>query len=61
MFVKQWEEKTTKLNFFSMHFVRNNEEMHLSFENSENQWTQALMCSRFIFKFSLPQETKANL
>ena len=35
MFVKQWEEKTTKLNFFSMYFVRNNEEIHLSFKNSE--------------------------
>ena len=43
MFVKQWEEKTTvKLNFFSMYFVRNNEEIHLSFKNSEKQRTQAL-------------------
>ena len=24
-----------KLNFFSMYFVRNNEEIHLSFKNSE--------------------------
>ena len=33
-----------KLNFFSMYFVRNNEEIHLSFKNSE---TQALseLCS----------------
>ena len=35
MFVKQWEEKTTKLNFFSMYFIQNNEEIHLSFKNSE--------------------------
>ena len=42
MFVKQWEEKTTKLNFFSMYFVRNNEEIHLSFKNNEKQRTQAL-------------------
>ena len=25
-----------KLNFFSMYFVRNNEEIHVSFKNSEN-------------------------
>ena len=31
-----------KLNFFSMYFVRNNEEIHLSFKNSEKWWTQAL-------------------
>ena len=31
-----------KLNFFSMYFVRNNEEIHLSFKNSEKQRTQAL-------------------
>ena len=24
-----------KLNFFSMYFIRNNEEIHLSFKNSE--------------------------
>ena len=42
MFVKQWEEKTTKLNFFSMYFVRTNEEIHLSFKNSQKQRTQAL-------------------
>ena len=24
-----------KLNFFSMYFVRNNEEIHMSFKNSE--------------------------
>ena len=35
MFVKQWEEKITKLNLFSIYFVRNNEEIHLSFKNSE--------------------------
>ena len=34
MFVKQWEEKITKLNFFSMYFVGNNEEIHLSFKNN---------------------------
>ena len=27
--------KTTKLNFFSMYFIRNKEEIHLSFKNSE--------------------------
>ena len=32
--MKQWEEKTTKLYFFSMYFVRNNEEIHLLFKNS---------------------------
>ena len=42
MFVKQWEEKTTKLNFFSTYFVLNNEEIHLSFKNSEKWQTQAL-------------------
>ena len=31
-----------KLNFFSMYFVRTNEEIHLSFKNSEKQRTQAL-------------------
>ena len=31
-----------KLNFFSMYFVRKNEEMHLSFKNSEKYRTQAL-------------------
>ena len=33
------------LNFFSMYFVRNNEEIHLSFKNSEKWWTQALRIS----------------
>ena len=45
MFVKQWEDKTsfkTKLNFFSKFFVRNNQETHCSFKNSEKQQTQAL-------------------
>ena len=28
-------KKNCKLNFFSMYFVQNNEEMHLSFKNSE--------------------------
>ena len=42
MFMKQWEEKTTKLSFFSMQFVRNNEEIHLSFKKNEKQRTQAL-------------------
>ena len=42
MFVKQWEEKTTKLNFFSMYFILNNEEIHLSFKNSKKWQTQAL-------------------
>ena len=51
MFVKQWEEKTTKLNFFSMYFVRTNEEIHLSFKNSEKQRTQALK-----FVSHLPKE-----
>ena len=31
-----------KLNFFSMNFVRNNEEIHLSFENGEKERRQAL-------------------
>ena len=37
IFVKQWEEKqlNCKLNFFSMYFVRNKEEIHLSFKNRE--------------------------
>ena len=42
MFVKQWDEKTIKLNFFSMYFVRTSEEIHLSFKNSEKERTQAL-------------------
>ena len=50
MFVKQWEEKTTKLNFFSMYFVRANEKIHLSFENSQKERTQALSkISKFEF------------
>ena len=28
-------ENDSKLNFFSMYFVRNNEEIYLSFKNSE--------------------------
>ena len=32
-----------KLNFFSMYFVRNNEEIHLPFKNSEKLRTQALI------------------
>ena len=32
-----------KLNFFSMYFVCTNEEIHLSFKNSEKWQTQALM------------------
>ena len=31
-----------KLNFFSMYFVQNNEEIHLFFKNSEKKRTQAL-------------------
>ena len=40
-----------KLNFLSMYFVRTNEEIHLSFKNSEKQRTQALSIksSRKIF------------
>ena len=34
-----------KVNFFSMYFIRTNEEIHLSFKNSEKIVTQAL---RFI-------------
>ena len=34
-----------KLNFFSMYFVRNNEEMHLSFKNSGKYRPQALKAS----------------
>ena len=29
-----------KLNFFSLYFVQNNEEIHFSFKNSEKYWTQ---------------------
>ena len=35
-----------KLNFFSMYFVRNNEERYLSFKNSEKLQTQALIKKR---------------
>ena len=35
-------KKNCKLNFFSMHFVRNNKEIQLSFKNSEKLRTQAL-------------------
>ena len=31
-----------KLNLFSMYFVRNKEEIHFCFKNSEKQQTQAL-------------------
>ena len=31
-----------KLNLFSMHFIRNNKEIHLPFKNSEKQQTQAV-------------------
>ena len=44
MFVKQWEDKTTKLNFFSKYLVQNNQETHCSFKNGEKQWEQALIC-----------------
>ena len=40
--MKQWEEKTTKLDFFSVLFVQYNKEIHFSFKNSEKQQTQAL-------------------
>ena len=40
--MKQWEEKTTKLGFFSVFFVQYNKEIDFSFRNSEKQWTQAL-------------------
>ena len=36
-----------KLNFFSMDFVRNNEEIHLFFKNSEKKQTQALTHTLF--------------
>ena len=39
--MKQWEEKTA-VNFFSIYFIQNNEEIHFSFKNSEKQCTQAL-------------------
>ena len=32
-----------KSNFFSMYFVRTNEEIHFSFKNREKQRTQALL------------------
>ena len=51
MFVKQWDEKTIKLNFFSMYFVRTSEEIHLSFKNSEKERTQALKAFSFFFNF----------
>ena len=35
MFVKQWEKKKTKENFFSMYFLRTKEEIYLSFKNNE--------------------------
>ena len=35
-----------KLNFFSMFFVRNNQEIHLSFKNSEKQQAQALISGK---------------
>ena len=38
-----------KLNFFSMYFVRNNEEIHLSFKNIEKYRTQALKLASAIF------------
>ena len=39
-----------KVSFFSMYFVRTNEEIHLSFKNSEKQWTQALTTVLQFFK-----------
>ena len=40
-----------RVNFLSMYFIRTNEEIHLSFKNSEKQRTQALSIksSRKIF------------
>ena len=37
-----------KLNFFSMYFARNNEEIHFSFKTSEKKRTQALRTGFFI-------------
>ena len=45
-----------KLNFFSMYFVQTNEEIHLSFKNSEKYRTQALnfkSFASFSYKVSL--------
>ena len=30
------------INFFSMYFVRNHEEIHFPFKNSEKEWMQVL-------------------
>ena len=38
-----------QLNFFSIYFVQTNEEIHLSFKNSEKQQKQAL--TLLIFNF----------
>ena len=35
MFVKQWEDKTCKLNFISKYFALNNQETHFTFKNSK--------------------------
>ena len=37
-----------KVNFFSMYFIQTNEEMDLSFKNSEKQQTQALTISCYL-------------
>ena len=42
-----------KLNFFSMYFVRNNEEIHLPFKNSEKLRTQALTFQISISQYSI--------
>ena len=42
-----------KLHFFSMYFVRNNKEIHLSFKNSEKQQTQTLKMSLLNLKLSM--------
>ena len=36
-------KNNSKVNFFSMYFVRTKEEIHLSFKNSEKSSTQALI------------------
>ena len=61
MFVKQWEEKTTKVNFFSMYFVQTKEEIHLSFKNSEKQWTQALRGSCTVYRNALESRMKGRM
>ena len=50
-----------KLNFFSMYFVRNNEEIHLSFKNSEKWRTQAVSLKyEFVSSASIIQDSRLS-